>query len=229
MKNYLTIYSEILESGHALMGQVYKEFRHNFTELSTTKLLETFVNSKATGSNRPAVINFEEANVMNSANQIPNLHQSVTNSNAAMTTTTTMTGTIKKDLMQSTNTTTTTKTTTNLFNLSNSFYPSADIVEFFPMSTQSSILNDNLNKENNTNDNNNNNNNSIIADFADHHLTNAINNHFLPLNLSQSSSSTLSTIQPSISASNNSTILENNFNNNGSNNKKDGKIFFENF
>ena len=53
MKNYLTIYSEILESGHALMGQVYKEFRHNFTELSTTKLLETFIHSKATGTNRP--------------------------------------------------------------------------------------------------------------------------------------------------------------------------------
>lgn len=234
MKNYLTIYSEILESGHALMGQVYKEFRHNFTELSTTKLLETFINSKATGSNRPgrsryrfclskmtnpsyfyiAVINFEEANLTNSANQISNQQQSATNSNTAITATT-MSGTIKKDLIQST---TATNTNVNsLFNSSNSFYPSTDIADLFPISTQSSNLNDNLNKENNT-INNNNSNNSIIADFADHHLTNSINNHLLPLNLSQSSSSSIQP-PPSISVTSN-----HNFNNNNnSSSKKDGK------
>ncbi|XP_027205905.2 F-BAR domain only protein 2 isoform X1 [Dermatophagoides pteronyssinus] len=212
MKNYLTIYSEILESGHALMGQVYKEFRHNFTELSTTKLLETFINSKATGSNRPAVINFEEANLTNSANQISNQQQSATNSNTAITATT-MSGTIKKDLIQST---TATNTNVNsLFNSSNSFYHSNDIADLFPTSTQSSNLNDNLNKENNT-INNNNSNNSIIADFADHHLTNSINNHLLPLNLSQSSSSSIQP-PPSISVSSN-----HNFNNNNnSSSKKD--------
>nr|XP_027205907.1 F-BAR domain only protein 2-like isoform X2 [Dermatophagoides pteronyssinus] len=213
MKNYLTIYSEILESGHALMGQVYKEFRHNFTELSTTKLLETFINSKATGSNRPAVINFEEANLTNSANQISNQQQSAANSNTAITATT-MSGTIKKDLIQST---TATNTNVNsLFNSSNSFYHSNDIADLFPTSTQSSNLNDNLNKENNT-INNNNSNNSIIADFADHHLTNSINNHLLPLNLSQSSSSSIQP-PPSISVTSN-----HNFNNNNnSSSKKDG-------
>nr|XP_046914748.1 F-BAR domain only protein 2-like [Dermatophagoides farinae] len=219
MKNYLTIYSEILESGHALMGQVYKEFRHNFTELSTTKLLETFIHSKATGTNRPAVIQFEEANAINSANQISNQHQSATNSNSSITTTT-MTGNSKKDLIQSTNNNNTTTNAVSLFNASNPpLYSSSDLAEFFPVvSTQSSNLNDNFKKENNTNSNNNNNSsNSIITDFADHHLTNTINNHSMPLNLSQSSSSSIQPLPSMSIASNHSTILDNN-----NINKKDG-------
>lgn len=212
MKNYLTIYSEILESSHALMGQVYKEFRHNFTELSTTKLLETFIHSKATGTNRPAVIQFEEANAINSANQISNQHQSATNSNSSITTTT-MTGNSKKDLIQSTNNNNTTTNAVSLFNASNPpLYSSSDLAEFFPVvSTQSSNLNDNFKKENNTNSNNNNNSsNSIITDFADHHLTNTINNHSMPLNLSQSSSSSIQPLPSMSIASNHSTILDNN-------------------
>ncbi|UXI18148.1 STE20-related kinase adapter protein alpha [Sarcoptes scabiei] len=62
MKSYLTNYSDILESGQALMGQVHQEFRNNCDEMSTDKLLLNFVNSKGTGSNRPAIIEFEEAN-----------------------------------------------------------------------------------------------------------------------------------------------------------------------
>lgn len=53
MKSYLTNYSDILESGQALMGQVHQEFRNNCDEMSTDKLLLNFVNSKGTGSNRP--------------------------------------------------------------------------------------------------------------------------------------------------------------------------------
>ena len=132
-----------------------------------------------------------------------------------------MTGNSKKDLIQSTNNNNTTTNAVSLFNASNPpLYSSSDLAEFFPVvSTQSSNLNDNFKKENNTNSNNNNNSsNSIITDFADHHLTNTINNHSMPLNLSQSSSSSIQPLPSMSIASNHSTILDNN-----NINKKDGK------
>lgn len=85
MKNYLTRYSEILESSHVLMGQVYQEFRNDCTDMSTTKLFEAFISSKGTGTNRPASIQFEEANSDNSSIcsiQQPSSNQSTITSNS---------------------------------------------------------------------------------------------------------------------------------------------------
>lgn len=78
MKNYLTAFLDILESGHTLMGQVYKEFRNNCDVMSPAKLLEIFVLTKGTGENRPPVIQFGELNANNSLNllNLSNLMQS---------------------------------------------------------------------------------------------------------------------------------------------------------
>lgn len=53
MKEYLANYSQILQSGHALVGQVYKEFSNNCNEESVEKLLEKFTTSKRTTNKRP--------------------------------------------------------------------------------------------------------------------------------------------------------------------------------
>lgn len=50
MKDYLTSYFQILESGHTLIGQVHKEFQNNCREMTTDRLLELFVKSKGTGA-----------------------------------------------------------------------------------------------------------------------------------------------------------------------------------
>lgn len=55
MKDYIYNYYQILESGHTLIGQVYKEFQSNCNEMSIEKLLEAFVKSKGTGNTRPGI------------------------------------------------------------------------------------------------------------------------------------------------------------------------------
>ena len=52
MKEYLASYYQILDSGHALIGQVYKEFQNNCHEMSTERLLELFTKSKGTGTTK---------------------------------------------------------------------------------------------------------------------------------------------------------------------------------
>lgn len=53
MKEYMTTYGNILQSSHALVGQIHNEFQGNCTEMTLDRLMEVFVNSKATGKLRP--------------------------------------------------------------------------------------------------------------------------------------------------------------------------------
>ena len=55
MKDYLTSYFQILDSGHALIGQVYKEFQNNCSDLTAERLLEQFIKSKGTGATKPGM------------------------------------------------------------------------------------------------------------------------------------------------------------------------------
>lgn len=53
MKDYLATYWQILESGHTLIGQVYKEFQNNCNDKTIERLLEEFTKNKGTGSKKP--------------------------------------------------------------------------------------------------------------------------------------------------------------------------------
>ncbi|CAG2113304.1 unnamed protein product, partial [Medioppia subpectinata] len=63
MKDFLMNYYQVLESGHTLIGQVHLEFKQNCNELTVNKLLEQFVTTKGTGSERPEVYHFEETDI----------------------------------------------------------------------------------------------------------------------------------------------------------------------
>lgn len=132
MKNYLTNYLDILESGHTLMGQVYKEFRNNCDAMSPAKLLEVFVLTKGTGENRPPVIHFGELNANNSLHLLTNL----------------------SSLIQPTTTTTTTNQSTNNKNnnISNNFTLNLDMMNFDSSSiSNTSIIEFDNNKTDNVN------------------------------------------------------------------------------
>lgn len=57
MKEFLNNYSQVLESGHALIGQVHLEFKESCNEMNTNKLLEQFLTTKGTGSEKPGQLN----------------------------------------------------------------------------------------------------------------------------------------------------------------------------
>lgn len=52
MKDYLATYSYILESGHALVGQVYKEFQRNCHDMTIDVLMDKFIKARGTGNAR---------------------------------------------------------------------------------------------------------------------------------------------------------------------------------
>lgn len=70
MKDFLSSYSQVLESGHALIGQVHIEFRQQCNDMDFNKLLEQFVQARGTGPERPGPLFFEEAD-LSSLGQIP--------------------------------------------------------------------------------------------------------------------------------------------------------------
>lgn len=53
MKDFLDVYAALLLSNHEQIGQVHNEFRRQCYELSVDNLLEQFVKSKATGTEKP--------------------------------------------------------------------------------------------------------------------------------------------------------------------------------
>ncbi|KAF8766723.1 F-BAR domain only protein 2 like protein [Argiope bruennichi] len=63
IKIFLSNYAHVLESGHALIGQVYVEFVEQCNEMDVNKLLEYLVNERGTGSDRPGAVIFEEADL----------------------------------------------------------------------------------------------------------------------------------------------------------------------
>ncbi|XP_021373429.1 F-BAR domain only protein 2-like isoform X2 [Mizuhopecten yessoensis] len=60
MKDFIDTYARAWESEHALIGQVHKEFKASCDELSVQKLLENFIASKKTGTEKPGPIEFVE-------------------------------------------------------------------------------------------------------------------------------------------------------------------------
>lgn len=63
MKSFLASYAQVLESGHALIGQVHVEFRQQCNDMDLDKLLEQFVISRGTGPEKPGPLYFEEADL----------------------------------------------------------------------------------------------------------------------------------------------------------------------
>ncbi|GFR31015.1 f-BAR domain only protein 2 [Trichonephila clavata] len=63
IKIFLSNYAHVLESGHALIGQVYVEFIEQCNEMDVNKLLEYLVNERGTGADRPGAVIFEEADL----------------------------------------------------------------------------------------------------------------------------------------------------------------------
>ncbi|XP_069127305.1 F-BAR domain only protein 2-like isoform X4 [Argopecten irradians] len=55
MKDFIDTYAKAWENEHALIGQVHKEFKASCDELSVQKLLENFIASKKTGTEKPVV------------------------------------------------------------------------------------------------------------------------------------------------------------------------------
>ncbi|XP_050435224.1 F-BAR domain only protein 2 isoform X3 [Adelges cooleyi] len=74
MKDFLSLYTELLETNHDEIGKVHVEFKKQCLELTVDKLLEQFVLSKYTGLEKPEIIEFEEVcmnSTSSSLNQIP--------------------------------------------------------------------------------------------------------------------------------------------------------------
>ncbi|XP_076308979.1 F-BAR domain only protein 2 isoform X2 [Tachypleus tridentatus] len=63
MKEFLSNYAHVLESGHTLIGQVHVEFQQQCNDMDIEKLLEQFITSKGTGSDHPGPVSFEEADL----------------------------------------------------------------------------------------------------------------------------------------------------------------------
>ncbi|XP_067124643.1 F-BAR domain only protein 2 isoform X5 [Centruroides vittatus] len=63
MKTFLASYAQVLESGHALIGQVHVEFRQQCNDMDLDKLLEQFVLTRGTGPDKPGPLYFEEADL----------------------------------------------------------------------------------------------------------------------------------------------------------------------
>ncbi|XP_075731400.1 F-BAR domain only protein 2 isoform X5 [Rhipicephalus microplus] len=60
MKEFLAGYARVLDSSHALVGQVHAEFRQQCDALDMDTLLQQFADARQTGSEKPEVITFEE-------------------------------------------------------------------------------------------------------------------------------------------------------------------------
>lgn len=60
MKDFIDTYAKSWENEHALLGQVHREFRLNCEELTVQKLMNTFIEAKRTGTERPGPIEFVE-------------------------------------------------------------------------------------------------------------------------------------------------------------------------
>ncbi|KAK3091287.1 hypothetical protein FSP39_018668, partial [Pinctada imbricata] len=60
MKDFIDTYAKAWENQHALVGQVHQEFRQSCDELTVQKLLETFINSKTTGTEKPGPMEYVE-------------------------------------------------------------------------------------------------------------------------------------------------------------------------
>ncbi|XP_035211606.1 F-BAR domain only protein 2-like isoform X7 [Stegodyphus dumicola] len=63
IKIFLSNYAHVLESGHALIGQVHVEFVQQCNEMDVDKLLEHMVNERGTGAEKPGAVTFEEADL----------------------------------------------------------------------------------------------------------------------------------------------------------------------
>ncbi|XP_075731372.1 F-BAR domain only protein 2-like isoform X9 [Rhipicephalus microplus] len=61
MKEFLAGYARVLDSSHALVGQVHAEFRQQCDALDIDTLLRQFADTRQTGSEKPEVITFEES------------------------------------------------------------------------------------------------------------------------------------------------------------------------
>uniref|UniRef100_A0A6P7FFB0 F-BAR domain only protein 2 isoform X3 n=1 Tax=Diabrotica virgifera virgifera TaxID=50390 RepID=A0A6P7FFB0_DIAVI len=60
MKDFITKYSDVVESTHQQVGTVHLEFRQQCVELTVDQLLEQFVQSKSTGLERPGTLDLED-------------------------------------------------------------------------------------------------------------------------------------------------------------------------
>ncbi|XP_064477537.1 F-BAR domain only protein 2-like isoform X2 [Ornithodoros turicata] len=63
MKEFLAGYARVMESNHALIGQVHMEFRQQCDSLDVESLLRQFTMSKQTGSEKPGPVTFEEPEI----------------------------------------------------------------------------------------------------------------------------------------------------------------------
>lgn len=61
MKEFLAGYARVLDSSHALVGQVHAEFRQQCDALDVETLLKQFADAHQTGSEKPEPAVFEEA------------------------------------------------------------------------------------------------------------------------------------------------------------------------
>ncbi|XP_026815771.1 F-BAR domain only protein 2 isoform X4 [Rhopalosiphum maidis] len=74
MKDFLNIYTELIETNHEEIGKVHVEFKKQCLEMTVDKLLEQFVLTKYTGLEKPENIEFEEVclnSTTSSLNQVP--------------------------------------------------------------------------------------------------------------------------------------------------------------
>ena len=55
MKDFVDTYAKALENQHVLMGQVHREFKTNCDDLTVQKLIQTFIEAKATGREKPGL------------------------------------------------------------------------------------------------------------------------------------------------------------------------------
>uniref|UniRef100_K1RV42 FCH domain only protein 2 n=1 Tax=Magallana gigas TaxID=29159 RepID=K1RV42_MAGGI len=56
MKDFVDSFAKAWENEHVMLGQVHQEFRQSCDELTVLKLLETFINSKKTGEEKPEFV-----------------------------------------------------------------------------------------------------------------------------------------------------------------------------
>ncbi|XP_013396584.1 F-BAR domain only protein 2 [Lingula anatina] len=63
MKDFIDSYARALGDQHVKKGEVQEEFRNSCCDLAVEKLLETFIEGKSTGQEKPGPIEFEEADL----------------------------------------------------------------------------------------------------------------------------------------------------------------------
>ncbi|XP_074640686.1 F-BAR domain only protein 2-like isoform X6 [Tubulanus polymorphus] len=60
MKDFVDTYTKAWEQGFEALGQVQQEFQKNGSELTVEQIIATFVESKATGTQKPGPVTFQE-------------------------------------------------------------------------------------------------------------------------------------------------------------------------